>query len=84
MKRHICLSAYRLEGAIVRVGSKSKFRNNTACGTISLDQIKAGQKIEVTCDLYGQYLSIELTSSESLILCEVRAFEGQCQGKQIK
>ena len=83
MKLHICLSAFRLEGAIVRVGSESN-RDNLACGTISFDMINANQKIEVTCDLYGQYLSIELNSSKPLTLCEVQAFKGQCQGKQTK
>ena len=80
----IRLSGYvrRLQGAIVRVGSDSN-RDNPVCGNISLEQINANQKVDVICDLYGQYLSIELPGSGSLHICEVQAFNGQCQGKQL-
>ena len=37
--------------------------------------------IELTCNLKGQYLSIELPGTEYLQLCEVQAFEGQCEGR---
>ena len=72
----------RLAGAIVRVGPNSK-RNNPICGKITLCQIKASQMIELTCNLKGQYLSIELPGTEYLHLCEVQAFEGQCEGRMI-
>ena len=75
-----CLSADRLEGAVVRVGYKNN-RDNPTCGTISLEQINADQKVQLVCDLYGKYLSIELPSSKYLQLCEVLAFTGQCKGK---
>ena len=71
-----------LEGAIVRVGSDSN-RGNPICGNISLEQINDNQKVDVICDLYGQYLSIELPGSGILHICEVQAFNGQCQGKQL-
>ena len=58
-------------------------RNNSACATITQDLINLGQKVELTCNLQGQYLSIELPGSEYLQLCEVQAFEGQCAGKII-
>ena len=67
----------------MRVGSDSN-RDNPICGNISLAQINANQKVEVTCDLCGQYLSIELPGSGRILhVCEVRAFSGQCQGKQM-
>ena len=73
---------HRLTGATVRVGSDSN-RDNPVCGYISLDQIDEEQKVEVTCDLNGRYLSIELPGSgRTLHMCEVRAFNGQCQGEQ--
>ena len=84
IKHNIHLSAERLEGAVVRVGSDSN-RDNTVCGTITLEQINANQKVDVTCDHYGQYLSIELPDNDSeLTLCEVQAATGQCQGKLTK
>ena len=39
--------------------------------------------IELTCNLKGRYLSIELPGTENLHLCEVQAFEGQCEGRMI-
>ena len=65
-----------LHGAIVRVGYNSN-RNNPVCGK----QIKANQKVEMTCNLQGRYLSIELRGKKSLQFCEVRAFEGRCEGE---
>ena len=72
----------RLEGAIVRVGHNSE-RNNPVCGAITLKQINADQKVELTCNLKGRYLSIELPGTGYLQLCEVQAFEGQCEGTSI-
>ena len=67
----------------MRFGSDSN-RDNPVCGYISLEQIDEAQKVEVTCNLYGQYLSIELPGRRrTLQMCEVRAFSGQCQGKQM-
>ena len=62
----------------MRVGDDSS-RNNPVCGTISLEQINAHQKVHLTCDLHGKYLSVEVDTW--LQLCEVYAFE--CQGKQL-
>ena len=77
----ILFSADRLEGAIVRVGCDSS-RENPICGTISLKQINANQMVHVTCDIFGNYLSIELPAdSDILSLCEVRAYKGQCLGR---
>ena len=70
----------RLVGAVIRVGSDSK-RNNTVCGTISKDQVMANLKVEVTCDLYGRYLSVDIPGEATLTLCEVQAFTGRCHGK---
>ena len=39
--------------------------------------------IVLTCNLKGRYLSIELPGTEFLQLCEVQAFEGQCEGRII-
>ena len=69
-----------LAGAIVRVGDNSE-RNNPICGIITLCQINFNQMIELTCNHVGQYLSIELPGTEHLQLCEVQAFEGQCEGR---
>ena len=71
----------RLEGAIIRVGPNSD-RTNPECGTISIDQINADRKVEVTCDLEGQYLSIELPGRQAINLCEIQAAEGNCGGTE--
>ena len=80
---YFCILADQLGGAVVRVGINSN-RDNPACGTISLNQTYANQKVEVTCELYGQYLSIELPGTGDLHVCEVKADRGQCEGKQSK
>ena len=72
-------SETRLVGAVVRVGPSSNM-NNPVCGTVTLEQINAGQKIDFTCNVRGQYLSIH-NPSEALHLCEVQAFIGDCGGK---
>ena len=76
-------AGFRLAGAIVRVGLNSD-RNNSVCDTITLAQVNANQKVELTCDLEGQYLSIELPIDERLQLCEVQAFEGNCAGRIVR
>ena len=73
-------SAERLKGAVVRVGPNSN-RNDPTCDTISLAQIQANQEVEVTCDLYGRYLSIDIPGDrKTLTICEVQVFTGQCEG----
>ena len=74
-------SEERLNNAVVRVGPSSN-RDNPACGTITAAQTSAYQKIEINCDLRGQYLSIELTPGTThLHICEVQADTGLCEGK---
>ena len=76
----IKISGDRLEGAAVRIGPKSN-RNNTICDTISLEQINTNQEVEITCNLYGRYLSIDIPGdSKTLTICEVQVFTGQCEG----
>ena len=71
----------RLQDAIVRLGDDPN-RNNPICGTVTSDQIEAGQIITLSCDLLrGQYFSIELPDNEPLTLCEVKIFEGRCDGR---
>ena len=70
--------AQRLNGAIVRVGSDSDIFNNPVFGSVLSTQITANQKIELTCGLRGQYLSVNLPGDEPLTLCEVQAFSGDC------
>ena len=70
----------RLRGAIVRLGNDPN-RINPVWGTITSQQITAGQNITLSCDLLsGQYLSIELPGQQYLTLCEVKIYEGQCGG----
>ena len=71
----------RLKGATIRLGDDPN-RNNPICGTVTDDQIEAGQEITLFCDsLRGQYLSIQLPQGEPLTLCEVKVYEGQCDGR---
>ena len=71
----------RLTGAIIRLGDDPN-RNNPICGTVTDDQIAAGQEITLFCDsLHGQYLSIQLPKEGPLTLCEVKIYEGQCDGR---
>ena len=72
------LTEERLEGAIVRVGSDNNIFNNPVFGVVLNTQITETQKIELTCGLRGQYLSVNLPGKERLTLCEVQAFFGDC------
>ena len=77
----------RLTGAVVRIGPLNypDRHNNTACGTITLALINFSQKIEFNCQLEGQFLTIEIPgvggSLHWLHVCEVEAFEGNCEGE---
>ena len=61
------------------MGRDSDVVNNPVFGTVSMDQIEADQKIELTCCLKGNFLSINFPSSkrEYLHICEVRAYSGE-------
>ncbi|XP_072023130.1 fucolectin-like [Amphiura filiformis] len=67
----------RLEGAIVRVGSNPDYGQNPECESrVSMDQISSaspGDRIEIECNLSGQYISVELPRWDLLTLCEVKA-----------
>ena len=83
----MCHVAERLTGAIVRVGDDPE-RNNPICGSVSLEQIAASQKITISCDLSssGQYVSIEIPEDAELsilTLCEVQVF-GKCINLQLQ
>ena len=74
------ISVERLAGAVVRIGPNAN-RNNTICGTISLEQIKANQEIKINCDNYGRYLSIDIPGVKKILtICEVQVFTGECNG----
>ena len=71
----------RLTGAILRIGDDPN-RNNSVCGTVTDDQIEAGQEIMLFCNLRrGQYFSIELPGQQYLTLCEVKIYDGECEGR---
>ena len=72
-------AAERLLDAIVRVGHDADTVNNPVFGTVSMDQIEAGQKIEFSCCLKGTFISVNFPSAkeEFLQICEVRAFAGE-------
>ncbi|XP_072048480.1 fucolectin-like [Amphiura filiformis] len=67
----------RLEGAIVRVGSNPDYGQNPECESrVSMDQISSASpvdRIEIECNLSGQYISVELPRWDLLTLCEVKA-----------
>ena len=59
---------------------------NPVCDTVSMLQIQAGQKIELTCNRAGRYLMIQLptTQKQWLHFCEIKAYECSCRGEIIK
>ena len=61
------------------MGRDSDVVNNPVFGTVSMDQIEADQKIELTCCLKGNFISINFPSSKRqfLHICEVRAYSGE-------
>lgn len=66
----------RLSDAVVRVGHDSEIVNNPVFGIVSMDQIRASQKIELTCCRRGNFISVNFPSSkrEYLHICEVKAY----------
>ncbi|XP_072042783.1 uncharacterized protein [Amphiura filiformis] len=69
----------KLVGAVIRVGDNSNRNNNPVCGSpITLNQVNAGSVIEVECNLRGRYISISLSGTQQLTLCEVKAYLGKC------
>ena len=79
----LLLTGGRLLGAVVRIGQDPN-RNNPYCGPgITSQQIQSGSVIEVTCELEGRYISIDLppisgVNSRILNLCEVETLPGIC------
>ncbi|XP_072014305.1 pentraxin fusion protein-like [Amphiura filiformis] len=69
--------ADRLRGAIVRVGSNTEYGQNAECQR-RVNASKAAKRIEIECNLSGQYISVELPKWNFLTLCEVKAIP--CSG----
>lgn len=70
----------------MRIGNDKNRAKNPKCGTVSLDKIRKNQKISVSCNLKGKYISVHLPGRDYLQLCEVKAFrcKGGGGGGQIK
>ena len=69
---------------MLKVGDNNR-EINPVCDTVTMPQIQAGQEIELTCNRAGRYLMIQLPATQShLNFCEIKAYEGSCQGEIIK
>ena len=84
---HVFVSnvAYRLNNATLKVGDNIDGTTNPVCDTVTMSQINAGQAIELNCNSEGRYLMVQLpdTEMQPLHFCEIKAFDGVCQGKTI-
>ena len=71
---------------MLKVGDNRNGTMNPVCDLVTMSQIDAGHEIELNCNREGRYLTIQLpnTRSQALIFCEIKAYEGSCQGKIIK
>ena len=66
---------------MLKVGANSTGTMNPVCDTVTTTQIDDGQEIHLYCNKEGRYLAIELANKDFLNFCEIKAFEGDCQGK---
>ncbi|XP_072033347.1 uncharacterized protein [Amphiura filiformis] len=76
----------RLANAVVRLGPNKKgaARKNPECGVIKASDIDGSSVLEVTCNMKGRYLSVNLPGKNYLQLCEVEAYPGDCGEGQEK
>ena len=65
---------------MLKVGDNSDGTQNPVCDTVSVEQVNAGQEIELNCEMTGRYLTIELPVLERLQLCEIKAYTCSEQG----
>ena len=62
---------------MLKVGDNSDGTQNPVCDTISEEQVNAGQEIELDCEMFGRYVTIELPDSaetNTLHFCELKAY----------
>ena len=71
----------RLAGGMIKVGNNSDGTMNPVCAVVTMEQTDANQLIELTCNMEGRYLSVELTGTKPLHICELQANQcSKCKG----
>ena len=85
---HFAFTGWRLEGAVVRIGSSATYGTNKQCGqAVNKEQAAvAGGTVELDCaqPIKGKTLQIGIPSTTAAVqLCEVRVWElpmAYCEG----